>query len=357
MSPVASYPVVDADTHVFEVEATWSYLAQSERHYRPVTLTAEPGTPGPGGKVPRFWQMGSTLHFRPPVDVDGFAATGTIDLRDPAARLADMDELGVDVQIIYSTMFLLLIHPDPRWQLALARSYNLWAADICAPSPRRLRWVACVEPRLPAESAAELRRAAAAGACGVLIRAIEHDTVLDDPRFEPIYAAANDLNLPICVHTGNGWPALKGLTVGHAKKPNAVGGSAFSAIAAACWMVSGLPEKYPNLRIGFFETASSWVPFVLSRGRRFAQRQMDRMLPETAMRDARIFVAMEEYEDVGETLKALGEDNILVGTDYGHHGDTSAEMLMHNLIRKRQDIAPAVSAKIVAENAVKFYAL
>lgn len=353
----AVHPIVDADTHVFETEATWSYLAESERRYRPVTLTAEPGTPGPGGRPPQFWSMGGTLHFRAPVDVDGFAGTGTIDLRDATARLADMDKLGVDVQVIFSTMFLLFIHPDPRWQLALARSYNRWAADICAASPKRLRWVACVEPRLAEESAAELRRAAAAGACGVLVRAIEDSTVLDDPRFEPIYAAANELNLPICVHTGNGWPALNGLTIGQAKKPNAVGGSAFAALAAACWMVSPWPRKYPALRIGFLETASSWVPFVLSRGRRFAERQMDRRLPDTAMRDARIYVAMEEYEDVGETLRALGEDNVIVGTDYGHHTDTSAEMLAHNLILKRTDIPQAASRKIVSANAVRFYAL
>ena len=349
---LAAHPVVDADTHVYETDATWSYLADGEKKFRPLTLTAS--------EVPedlRARIKGGTLHFRPEGRLDRFAGEGTLEMRDMKARLADMDKMGVDVQVIFSTMFLLLVLPDPERQMAMARAYNRWIADCCAADPSRLRWVAVIEPRMVEASCAELRRAKAAGAVGVMIRGFEGDAVLDDPHYDPIYATANELDLPICVHAGNGSPSFGKISFGRHPRPNVVGGSGVSALAAACWMVSGLPERFPNLRIAFLETASVWVPFALNRCQRFAARQLGRTLPDSAMRDARIFVAVEEYEPLAATLQVLGPDNLLLGTDYGHHTDTSAEMLAHNLIRQHRDLDATVVRKIVSDNAVRFYGL
>ena len=90
------------------------------------------------GRVPaglRYWFMGGTLHFRPEGKHDQFAGEGTLEMRDMRARLADMDRMGVDVQVIFSTMFLLLVLPDPEWQMAMARAYNRWIADCCSADP------------------------------------------------------------------------------------------------------------------------------------------------------------------------------------------------------------------------------
>ena len=57
------------------------------------------------------------------------------------------------------------------------------------------------------------------------------------------------------------------------------------------------------------------------------------------------------------TLEVLGPDNLLLGTDYGHNTDTSAEMLAHNLIRKHPDLDAVGARKIVSDNAVRFYGL
>ena len=360
MSASPSHPVVDADTHVYETDVTWSYLADSEKHFKPLTLTANEVPEGMRARIKgnvRYWFMGGTLHFRPEGHIDHFAGEGTLEMRNMQARLADMDRMGIDVQVIFSTMFLLMVLPDPERQMAMARAYNRWIADCCSADPKRLRWVALIEPRMVEASCAELRRAKAAGAVGVMIRAFEGDSVLDDARFDPIYATANELDMPICVHAGNGSPSFGKISFGRYPRPNVVGGSGVSALAASCWLVSGLPERFPKLRIAFLETASVWVPFALNRCQRFAARQLDRKLPDSAMRDARIFVAVEEYEPLKATLEVLGPDNLLLGTDYGHNTDTSAEMLAHNLIHKHPDLDPVGVRKIVSDNAVRFYGL
>jgi predicted TIM-barrel fold metal-dependent hydrolase len=179
MSASPSHPVVDADTHVYETDVTWSYLADSEKHFKPLTLTANEVPEGMRARIKgnvRYWFMGGTLHFRPEGHIDHFAGEGTLEMRNMQARLADMDRMGIDVQVIFSTMFLLMVLPDPERQMAMARAYNRWIADCCSADPKRLRWVALIEPRMVEASCAELRRAKAAGAVGVMIRALRAST-------------------------------------------------------------------------------------------------------------------------------------------------------------------------------------
>ena len=52
-------------------------------------------------------------------------------LLEPAARLKDMDAGGVDVQVIFPTIFLEPLSEDPRFEAALMKSYNSWMASAC----------------------------------------------------------------------------------------------------------------------------------------------------------------------------------------------------------------------------------
>ena len=86
-----------------------------------------------------------------------------------------MDQLGVDVQVIYPTIFLRPLTNKPAVDRALCRSYNRWLADIWAEGKGRLRWAA-VLPLLDMDAAlAELRWAREHGACAVFIRGLEGD--------------------------------------------------------------------------------------------------------------------------------------------------------------------------------------
>src|SRR5205809_826911 len=83
---------------------------------------------------PRPKQAGSPA--RPGTTVE------TRELRDIDARLRDMDELRIDVQVLYPTMFLGGFSSRAEVDLALTRSYNRWMAASTAKSGGRLRWVA-----------------------------------------------------------------------------------------------------------------------------------------------------------------------------------------------------------------------
>jgi hypothetical protein len=66
-----------------------------------------------------------------------------------------------------------------------------------------------------------------------------------------------------------------------------------------------------------------------------------------------LFIACEADEAIAYLVTHIGEDNLLIGSDYGHH-DQSAEPELVPLIRARKDIAPAVVDKVLSDNQSRF---
>jgi Amidohydrolase len=119
-----------------------------------------------------------------------------------------MDRLGFDVQVIYPTLFLIYLTDNVALEVALYRAYNRWLAEACAKGKERLRWVVIPPLRSIEESIKEIRWAKDRGAAGVFFRGIEGNLTLDNPYFFPVYQAASDLDLPICIHQGSGSPTF-----------------------------------------------------------------------------------------------------------------------------------------------------
>ena len=101
MSAQPAHPVVDADTHVYETDVTWSYLAESEKHFKPLTLTANEVPEGMRARIKgnvRYWFMGGTLHFRPEGHIDHFAGEGTLITRE--RQVVSGEEIVTDTRKI-----------------------------------------------------------------------------------------------------------------------------------------------------------------------------------------------------------------------------------------------------------------
>jgi predicted TIM-barrel fold metal-dependent hydrolase len=135
----------------------------------------------------------------------------TRDMENVEARLRHMDELGVDVQVLYPTIFIEQVSDKPEIEVPLCRAYNRWLADIWAQGQGRLRWI-CVLPLLDMDAALEeIRFAKEHGACGVFTRGFEGARPLTDPYFYPLYSKIADLDMAVGVHVGNGNPWLADL--------------------------------------------------------------------------------------------------------------------------------------------------
>src|SRR6266545_5461185 len=183
---------IDCDAHVDETEATWDFLKEEESRFRPVLLdpasqTSLAGVQGfnPGDDRPhRLWLLadGTVRLRRHRIDAKQGTTEGSRTLADVDQRLRHMDEMGVDVQVLYRPSFFASpVSAVPELEVALCRAYNRWIGEATAASQGRLRWIA-IPPLLDMEAALEeIRWARDHGACGVMKKGFEHGRSASDP--------------------------------------------------------------------------------------------------------------------------------------------------------------------------------
>src|SRR5439155_9660149 len=137
-----SWMRIDADSHVDETEATWEYMGADSR-FKPVTLEAGSSSVFLNSRD-QAWQIDGEVLRRPWRDYDRTGTSpATNQLLDVDARLRHMDELRIDLQVIYPTTFIRTAFVGhAEMELALTRSYNRWISARTAESSGRLRWVA-----------------------------------------------------------------------------------------------------------------------------------------------------------------------------------------------------------------------
>lgn len=345
---------IDADAHVIESELTWEFVAEAEKAFSPkvVSQTWGAGDTDPDGRrASEYWLMDNRLHAK-----DRNIGTDTTvesrEMRDVQARLAHMDELGIDVQVLYPTVFLRPAVRTREAELALIKAYNRWLAGIWEHAKDRLRWVALPPLLSPELMRDEMVRAKEHGACGIFMRGLEWDRNVADPYFYPLYELAGELDLPVCFHSGNNSILHHDFFLDDTtftKFKLAVVGAFHSLLE------KNVPTKFPDVRWGFVEVSAQWVPYVC-HDLRYRFRRLGRRLPDKPLAANRMYVACEVTDDIPYILEYAGEDNILVGTDYGHH-DPSTEINAFTLIRQRDDLAPDVIRKITDDNPRALYGL
>ena len=350
-------PIIDADCHVIESEQTWEYLDAADEEHKPIA-TVDPDRPDRP-----LWIIDGKPRQRPftpsktgtaAEQLSGFDRTsqGARSLADVTARLAHMDELGVDVQVLFPTIFLTRLSPNPVVELALIKSYNRWIADIWAESNGRLRWA--VVPPLDSmdEVEGQLRYGKEHGACAVFMRGFEGSRRLVDPYFDSLYEAAQEYDLPVCIHAGCGNPAFVELTTEDAYSRNKLPIiSAFHSM-----LYRGMAQRFPRLRAGFIEGAANWVPYILNEVRHRARRDGDALDSDNLMADNRLYVTCQTNDDLPYIFENASEDNFVIGSDYGH-SDTSSELEALKSLKSSGLLEPRVVDKVLSDNPSRLYGI
>lgn len=343
--------IVDADAHVLESAATWSYLSKSEASFEPIVVAVQKKN----GSLEEFWLLDGLL-LPKSQNLGTDTPRESRELTDVAARLKHMDQLGVDIQVIYPTVFLRPVTRRVEVEIALCQSYNRFMAKIWEQGNNRIRWVVLL-PLLSMDKAlADLPWAKENGACGVFMRGLECDRHLCDSYFFPLYQQAAVLDLPICVHSGSGsfpmhdyyntetsFPKFKLLNV-----------TGFHTL-----IFNGIPDMFPKLRFGFIESGAQWVPYAVHDLVRRIERQRGNpkgTLKGNFLADNRMFVTCQTDDDLPYILRYSGDDNLIIGTDYGH-SDVSAEIDALKTFRQYSGVSERVADKILSDNAKQFYAL
>jgi aminocarboxymuconate-semialdehyde decarboxylase len=168
-------------------------------------------------------------------------------LIDDGARLEWMDKAGIDVQLVSGWMDLAGYHLPPEAGAWLCRVQNDALAEIVAKRPDRYAAAAMVPLQSPDTAAGELRRAVNdLGLRAVQIGARVEEEGLDASVFDPFWAEAERLDVPVIVHPADlAVPARMRRLFLHIL----VGNPSETTLAAAALLLGGVFDRFPNLRV------------------------------------------------------------------------------------------------------------
>ncbi|MGH7825443.1 MAG: amidohydrolase family protein [Candidatus Binatia bacterium] len=368
---MAEYLVVDADSHVEEVDETWSHMDESYRRRRPLAVTFD-NRPEfchhnalwliDGVAHPQYMGRGTTVIATPLSMV--YAAKkpfglGSQGMTDPAARIRDLDKGRIHVQVIYPTIFLEPLTDDPGLEAALASSYNTWMAKACSYKPDRLKWAAVMPMQNVPKAVEEVRRAKELGAVSVVVFGTVRDRMLHDISLDPVFAEAERLKMPVGIHTGWSHPGLR-LSVDSNYGAHVL--SFTLPIMMAFFSILGeVLDRHPRLRVGFLEAGVDWVPYMVQRMDHYHKAEqrsgwpVPRRNASDYIKNCEIYFTCEAEEKLlPEVVNWIGEDRIMMEADmpHGEGRDTAVQE-----IQERRDIREATKRKILGMNAKAFYTL
>ncbi len=289
---------------------------------------------------------------------------------DVHARVADMDLDGVWASLCFPSLTFgfagthLANLEDRVLGLACVQAWNDWVAEEwCAPYPDRL--IPCQLPWLadPNAAATEVRRNAARGFHAVSFSENPEGVGLPGiytDHWDPFFAACEETGTVVNLHVGSSGNIQRPSR----KSPVDVTTALFpvnAMLASVDWVFSKIPLRFPDLRIALSEGGISWVPAMLERLQR-AHRQVDASRawtrdephPADVLREHFWFTSIEDPAAFHQ-LDLIGEDHVMVESDYPHRDSTWPES--QTMLRGELEHLPdATIRKVCFDNAAALYA-
>jgi predicted TIM-barrel fold metal-dependent hydrolase len=283
---------------------------------------------------------------------------------DPAARITDQDRDGLQAEVIYTSMGMPLYGlDDVALREACFQAYNDWAVEYCSHDPKRLLPLGLVTLEDIGAGVKELERIAKKGMRGAMIWAEPpDDRPYSHPDYEPFWAAAQDLNMPLSLHI---------LTARSGTGANPTSGNDFLLSLATlhhqiersiCVMIyGGVLEKFPRLKIVSAENDVGWMPYLMYRLDTIQHRLGALGNLKLSMRASdyikrqvyATFIADPVFVD---SLHRYGPDNTMWSSDYPHTAATFPRS--REIVAKRLGNLPEDDLrKIVRDTAAKVYGI
>ena len=266
-----------------------------------------------------------------------------------ASYLAAMDAQGIDAAVVYPSLGLFLPHlPELDRENAadICRAYNTWAARWSGEGAGRLGAVGIVPQRYPALCVQVAREAMDLGLLGVLVRP-NHigDHALDEHVYDHLYAEVAGRGRVLAVHEGLG---VRGPTIGSDRYTSFVARHACShpleqMAAAVAFLIGGVCERHPDLRVAFLESGTGWLPYWLSRLDEHREWMGASELAHLSLDPSEYFarqcVISTDPEDhlVATSLGHLSAANVVWASDFPHPDALYPDAVDAFLTRARKD--------------------
>lgn len=271
------------------------------------------------------------------------------------AKLADMDRMGVDVQLLSPAPPQYYYWAEPDLGLATSRLINDTIAETVAANPERFAGLATLPMQAPEFAVAEMRRAVKElGLKGIEISSNVAGAELSEPRFAPIFAAAEDLGIVIFLHP---------LGFSHGERlsqhylNNVVGNPLESTIALSHLIFGGVLDRHPGLKLcvahggGYLPTYSgrmdhAWHARADCRGCQHP--------PSTYLHRLFFDTVVFDPDHLAWLVGKFGPERIVMGTD---HPFDMGESDPVGFVGRTPGLSAAERAAILGDNAAALLGL
>jgi predicted TIM-barrel fold metal-dependent hydrolase len=379
--------VIDVDTHVLEPADLWTSRMSANKwgdlipHVKWDTAINE-----------EQWFVGSKPIYRVGIPAmagfDEYAPLHPVrmadipaDQTDPALRLKKMDDYGVHAAILYPNVGVfaaadyLGMAVDPQFAVDCTRAYNDFLAEYCSTDSERYIPVMTLPFWDLDETTKEMDRAAALGHKGIVMTSQPDNfglPSLDDKHWDPVWAKAQDMGIPINFHIGSGKILNYGLPEngehsGYAWTSTMIFQGNVRTIAGLIF--SGVCDRFPRLNFVSVESGIGWFPSLIET--------MDwQFLNSGVRRDHRDWLLPSEYvsrqiygcfwfeqASAKAAIEICGPDNFMYETDYPHPTSMSpgpasaAQKPLDFMVDSLGDLPDETIYKLCRGNAARVYNL
>ena len=371
---MTGYRIVSSDNHIFEPPNLWSdRVAPKFRDRAPRVVNLDGGD---------FWicedkrVSGASAASQAGRRFDEPENLATKDTFEnvplgayiPEEHVKDMDIDGIDVSIVYPTVGLLIYRvPDTDLLTEIMRAYNDWMSEFCQPSPKRLKGIGMINLDDVQVGVKELERCAKMGFAGAMITVYPPESrPYNSPMYEPLWAAAQDLDIPLSFHIGTNRLGQDPEYL-HEDPTTATyqcNRDHWVRVSLSHMIYSGVFERYPKLQVGAVEHELAWVPYFLDRLDYYylqtaiginSYRYKEDMRPSDYFH-RNVFVGFQEDTRGIQDRHIIGVDQLQWGSDYPHAESTfprSREIIEEILA----DCTDEEKARIAGGNAARVYHL
>jgi predicted TIM-barrel fold metal-dependent hydrolase len=330
--------IISADSHVFEPVDLWEKrLDRKFRENGPRFVADYQGKAGAWfvceGIEPRAIASIAAAGVAKE-DLVKFTGVQHKDLRpggyDPIERLKDQDIDGVSAEVLYATYAMQLYQvQDAALQEASFNAYNEWLSEMCSQAPDRLVGLALISVYDVERAVKELERWTKRGLRGAMIACVPPEgSEYSEPLYEPFWAAAEDLGVPISIHTlTTNRPTTyrfsreKRGAARYPENPMEV------MLTLGEMLTSPLFDRHPRLKVVLAEADTGWLPWLLARADRGHERYAKQNGIHTELKPSEYFhrnvSASFIVDRVGVYNRALiGVENLMWSSDYPHTDST-----------------------------------
>jgi uncharacterized OB-fold protein/predicted TIM-barrel fold metal-dependent hydrolase len=363
--------LVSVDDHVIEHPNVWrDRLPAALRDRGPNVVTRSDGRSGWEYDGYRTSTIGLNAVAGKPHEERGLDPMRYEDMRpgcyDPVARVRDMDEDGVHVQMCFPDFpgfagRVFIKAPDKALALLCLQAWNDFILDEwCAAAPDRFIPLVLLPVWDIKASVDELHRTVGKGARAISF--LERPDGLGLPsiftdHWDPLFAAAAEAGTPLCTHFGTG-----GAMEVSDDRPMAIRwtiGGQRSMTSAAELLFSRTFHKHPALKVCLSEGGIGWMPYLLERADYVWERHrwyqdVDRSVrPSELFRDHVFGCFISDRSGLRDRY-AIGVDQIMWESDYPH-ADSNFPLARKVLDKELAEVPADESRKIAEDNARRVF--